>query len=305
MNSNGVLQEIIHMAFDKLILALTGTIAILVLLLFLAGACAVCGAINYIPSHYPDTSHESKEYYASHAMARNITIDATTFNGDVTLLNSCNDTIDVMVRVTAPAGHIDDLTPGINFSGNSDDLWLNMEAARTDRTPSMGNYGAEITLYLPEDSKYRVSITTSNGKVYANSFTGERMAISTSNGNIMVGGGEYNSIDLNTSNGNIIATYLATDAVLESSNGNIDINTTQTSGSLRVKASNGDITVKVPENAGFSIDATASNGRIRPGMRMNLTTAMDNHISGETAEHPAGNFSMSLRTSNGGINIIA
>jgi DUF4097 and DUF4098 domain-containing protein YvlB len=250
---------------------------------------------------------EQKEYNATHAAAKNISIDVRSFNGAVEVLPSSSNTVDVKVVAHAPQGKLDQINADIGMSGSQDNLDVNVEVKRLTGgviTTGFGSFGGNVYVYVPNSSAYNIDIQTSNGMVHLGEFSGEKVKLSTSNAGITVDGGQYDSIDARTSNGRVYANYNATDAVFETSNSAIELDAQQTMGTLRASTSNGRINLDLPDTAGYSIDASTSNGRItHSAIPLVLTTSENNRIVGHTERMPDEGFSVNLHTSNSGINI--
>ena len=298
---------------DRFMLVIGGIIAIVLILAVvtvLAAAAGACAFLSLAPVQHGGISFvtEQKEYNSSHEAAKNITIDVSTFNGAVEVLPANSNNVDVKVVAHAPEGKLDQISANIGMSGSQDDLNVDVEVRRL--TPNMvttgfGSFGGNVYIYVPSGSEYDMDIQTSNGMVHVGDLSGRTLKLDTSNAGITVDGGQYNRINAKTSNGRIEAEYNATDATFETSNSGIDLDTQQSLGSLRAVTSNGRISVDLPNTAGYSIDASTSNGRIRhSAFPMVLTTEEKNRITGHTAGNYTEDFSVYLRTSNSEIELI-
>ncbi|MCD1294647.1 hypothetical protein CUJ83_06495 [Methanocella sp. CWC-04] len=289
---------------DKVILAALGIIALLFVLVVLSGACAFCGLISTIPG--PQYGWEGPTDYredaGSHAVADNVTIDVYTFNGNVELMETNGSNIDVKVKIRAPEGRLDEIDSDIRFTGTNDTLNLNVEVNK-DFTGLTGRYGADVYVYMPENAMYELNLMTSNGRITVGEFNGSSLVAGTSNGAVDILGGSYGILDVSTSNGAINAKYDSGDADFKTSNGAIDIDTKQSLGRLEATTSNGRISIRMPENASFSIDADTSNGYIDHEMPLTVTFNRDSHIIGYTEGFTTG-LEIYLRTSNGNIRIM-
>ncbi|WP_424358695.1 DUF4097 family beta strand repeat-containing protein [Methanocella sp. MCL-LM] len=295
---------------DRFMLVIGGIIAIVLILAVvtvLAAAAGACAFLSLAPVQNGGISFvtEQKEYNSSHEAAKNITIDVSTFNGAVEVLPASSNNVDVKVVARAPQGKLDQISANIGMSGSQDDLNVDVAVQRLPGNMIPGNFGANVYLYVPEESAYNIDIQTSNGLVHVGDFDGRTLKLSTSNGGITVDGGQYSRIEARTSNGRITATYNATDATFETSNSAVNLNTGQSLGSLRAITSNGRISADLPDTAAYTIEASTSNGRISySAFPMVLTTEEKNRIAGHTAGNNTEGFSVYLRTSNSGIELI-
>ncbi len=294
---------------DRIILVIGGILALILVLVVVSAAVGACAFLSLAPVQNSGIGFvtEQKEYNSSHAAARNISIDVSTFNGVVEVLPASVNNVDVKVVAHAPEGKLDQINANIGMSGSQDNLDVNVEVRRLTGsviTTGFGNYGGNVYIYVPNGSAYNMDIQTSNGMVHVGDFNGEKLKLATSNSGITVDGGQYNNIDARTSNGRVYAKCNATNAIFETSNSAIDLDSQQTTGSLRATTSNGRISLDLPDTAGYSVDASTSNGRItHSAIPMALTTYENNHIVGHTDRMPDEGFSVYLRTSNSGITI--
>jgi hypothetical protein len=294
---------------DRVILVIGGIIALILVLVVVSAAVGACAFLSLSPMQNGGISFvtEQKEYNASHAAAKNISIDVSTFNGAVEVLPSSSNAVDVKVVAHAPQGKLDQISADIGMAGSQDNLDVNVAVKRLTGgviTTGFGSFGGNVYVYVPNGSAYNIDIQTSNGMVHVGDFSGEKVKLATSNAGITVDGGQYDSVDARTSNGRVYANYNATDAVFETSNSAIELDSEQTTGTLRASTSNGRITLDLPDTAGYSIDASTSNGRItHSAIPLVLTMSESNHIVGHTERMPAEGFSVNLHTSNSGIDI--
>jgi hypothetical protein len=171
-------------------------------------------------------------------------------------------------------------------------------ARRTGGLFAVGNSGASIELSVPAGSS--LDLHSSNGRISSLHVAGD-VRIDTSNGDVEVRGGS-GRLDLQTSNGSV--DIEATGAAVEArtSNGSIDFDGWLADGSHSLHTSNGRITITLPRDAQFRIDASTSNGSVWSDFAVAQSgPSRDNELRGSVGENPA--VSITATSSNGRISI--
>lgn len=117
----------------------------------------------------------------------------------------------------------------------------------------------EITISAPPTADLTVAST--NGAIGVSGLVGS-VSIQTTNGTIdtrNLGG----TLDLQTTNGAIRASACESDDVTaRTTNGAVDLHFTRAPGTVKAGSTNGSITVSVPRDASYFIDAHTVNGRV-------------------------------------------
>ena len=111
--------------------------------------------------------------------------------------------------------------------------------------------------------------------------------------------GARGTLDLDTSNGavDVVADDVAID--VETSNGAITFEGRPAAGSHRFETSNGAVTLVLPADAAFELDAETSNGKVTSDFEGLGEPARA--VKGRVGEAPGA--SIRVRTSNGGIGV--
>ena len=251
-------------------------------------------------------------------------IVADTFNGAVDVLTGANDKVEIKVtkRTGGPSQEEadDDLENiDVRFEQTGNKILIRVKSLNPK---PFVNRGAAIEIQVPDGSS--LDLHTTNGKVSAVGMMGDIVA-RTSNGRIQTQSSRGN-LDLETSNGPISveggagkvsahstngAIDIASDKALvdaHTSNGHIAFRGTLVAGDHMLKTSNGSISLKLPDNTAFKLEARTSNGRITtdfagesesPGKKKKTSKSQ---MSGTFGNGPAG-VSLNLSTSNGHIDI--
>jgi Putative adhesin len=205
-------------------------------------------------------------------------IVADTFNGAVDVLTGASDKVEIKVtkRTGGPsqAEADDDLdNVEVRFEQTGDKVEIHV---RSINPKPFVNRGAAIEIQVPEGST--LDLRTTNGKIGAVGLVGNTSA-HTSNGAIEIKGTQ-GALDLETSNGNISTEGGIGKISAKSSNGGIDIASDNgiidahtsngrityrgklVAGDHVLDTSNGTVSVKLPGDAAFKLEARTSNGRI-------------------------------------------
>ena len=205
-------------------------------------------------------------------------IVAETFNGAVDVLTGASDKVEIKVtkRTGGPSEadaeeDLDNIEVRFEQSGNQ----IAIHVHSINPKPFV-NRGAAIEIQVPEGST--LDLRTTNGKIGAVGLVGDTVA-HTSNGAIQVQGSR-GSLDLETSNGTITTEGGVGKISAKSSNGAIDIGSSNgvvdahtsngrinyrgklVAGDHVLSTSNGNVSVSLPADAAFKLQARTSSGRI-------------------------------------------
>jgi hypothetical protein len=251
-------------------------------------------------------------------------IVAETFNGTIDVLTGLPDKVEIKVtkRTGGPSqdeadDDLDNIDVRLEQSGNKVTIHV-----RSINPKPFVNRGAVIEIQVPEGST--LDLRTTNGKVSTVGLVGDTIA-HTSNGPIQAQG-TRGTLDLETSNGSISVQGGIGKISAKSSNGGIDIASDSAlldahtsngrisytgklgAGDHVLSTSNGSVTVKMPADAAFKLEARTSNGKITtdftnesgaPGKKKKSTKSQ---LSGTFGARQSS-ASLDVHTSNGSIEI--
>ncbi|HVR99397.1 MAG TPA: DUF4097 family beta strand repeat-containing protein [Thermoanaerobaculia bacterium] len=159
--------------------------------------------------------------------------------------------------------------------------------------------GVEYKIWVPRDAQ--LDFENTNGKLTVKGIQG-RAELETTNGGIAVdgAGGE---LELGTTNGGIEVTRSAGVLRANTTNGSIDIqlDAAPNADQLSLSTTNGGIILQVPRNAGMTLDAAATNGRVSSDFEVS-GHAEKRRLEGDVN---GGGSRVKLRTTNGSIRIVA
>lgn len=207
---------------------------------------------------------------------------------------------------------LDEIEVTMKQEGNT----VRISARRPEDFWSAGNRSAAVLVTVPAGAV--LDLRTSNGKVVAIGPTGEVTAntsngevkvtgsrrglkLATSNGGIRVEDGR-GTVELRTSNGGIHVK--AKDAVVSArtSNGAIRCEGTLAPGDHVLHTSNGAVTITLPADSSFHVDARTSNGKITKAFDVSTTgKPHKRRLQGQVGADPK--MSLRLETNNGSIDI--
>lgn len=292
------------MKLDKVIIAGVAIVAILVIILFLGGACAAClflGNVHKVVENSYTVEH--REDKTVHAAAPNVDLEVNTLGGNIEIQDSTDGNIEVIYDVYASDGHLMDIMTGTNYSQDGDTLKIKAQTKLTHNNDLViGNRGAHVYVKVPKNTSLNLSLKTLGGNIIVPAHSGNNVILNTLGGFIDLNG-QYNMVRVNTAGGRIDADYGATDATFETLGGSINLIASQTSGSLKANTAGGDIHVRLPRDTQFKVDASTMGGQVKHSfIRMAPTTETSSHLVGPT-EAGAGNLTVDLRTMGGNIEI--
>lgn len=158
----------------------------------------------------------------------------------------------------------------------------------------------EYRIWVPRGA--RLGIENTNGKLTVTGTQG-RADLETTNGGVAVdrAGGE---LEIGTTNGSIEVTRSAGVVQASTTNGSIDVelDAAPDDDQLSFSTTNGSITLRVPREAGMSLDAAATNGRVNSDFEVTSGRSERRRLEGEVN---GGGSKVRLRTTNGSIRIVA
>ena len=240
------------------------------------------------------------------------------FNGNIDVITGNDSTVKIDVDKrgsgnSQEAAQADLKNVSVKMTQTGDTI--NVVASRTDKRVDIGNSGASASIRAPIGTV--LELHTGNGKVVLAGPVGDVVA-TTSNGSIKVKGAA-GQLNLTTSNGGITINGGAGQLVLETSNGGIDVTSDtvtvlarNSNGSITFKGSlaagnqsfrtdNASITLNLPANTSFSVNADTSNGKIRSDFKVTSSNLSETLLQGTVGENPQ--TSIMLHSSNGNIDI--
>lgn len=160
------------------------------------------------------------------------------------------------------------------------------------------NYGVTYTVHVPR--RVAVDIQSSNGGIEVTGTQGDAH-LRTSNGGLSVRNVE-GDMELKTSNGAITVSRSAGALTAKTTNGAIQAELTDvpSNADLSLESTNGGISVRLPRDARFSVDAATSNGGVASDFPIPGTKAGRHRLEGDVN---GGGPKLLIRTSNGGVHI--
>jgi hypothetical protein len=174
---------------------------------------------------------------------------------------------------------------------------VRVTAKRKDGRPADSS-GATFRLRVPPRSP--VTLASSNGALTVTGL-GATVSAQGSNGRITVTDGK-GSLTLATSNGAVEASGETVVLDARTSNGSVSFSGSLADGAHRARSSNGSVTVTLPKDAVFDLDAKTSNGSVTSEFPLTVTSLEKRDaLRGSVAA--GAKVSLALETSNGSIRV--
>lgn len=225
-----------------------------------------------------------------------------TFNGPIKATVGTEGKVEASIKrigsgTTMEAAEADLKNVHVEFT--QDGATVRIVATRSG-SPAFSSSAAEVEIKVPAQAT--LSLTTSNGELHSEGIQGPITARS-SNGEIEVRGAR-GKLDLHTSNGaiDIAATEAAVSA--QTRNGEVRFAGSLAQGKHGLTTNNGGITVRLPVNAAFRVEARTSNGTVTSGfpeLRGESGKAARNHLAGHVGNASSPEVELKLETSNGNV----
>ena len=200
-----------------------------------------------------------------------------------------------------------DFTESMEASGGMDLQNLNLVLRAPEGKWHL--YTVEIILTLPVDKVHMLDLKTTNGELDLPGLTAETIILSSTNGEIKFDDIIANSIMADTTNGRITGMMDAVSAIIDTTNGEIDLNLPCTqSGEYTMDTTNGKIELQIPKTGdiGFDLDLDTSMSGIDVDLPdLDYTTNEDKRVIAKTSGYLAKAVQIIILadTTNGNIEI--
>ncbi|HEX9755113.1 MAG TPA: DUF4097 family beta strand repeat-containing protein [Gemmatimonadales bacterium] len=201
----------------------------------------------------------------------------------------------VLVALGVGRAAVRDVTGDLSVDAASADI----DASGTKGPLSLDTGSGNVTVTGVEGE---VHIDTGSGNVAVSTARGGDLQIDTGSGDITVSGARAGRLVLETGSGGIRASGLeAEEAMLESGSGNIQLELVTRPREVAIETGSGDITVRVPDGFGASVDIDTGSGGIDLGSLTIKATRLDrDHVSGTIGD---GRGRMRIETSSGSVRL--
>jgi hypothetical protein len=235
------------------------------------------------------------------SVSRTPQVVVETFNGAIEVARGEPDRVDCVVTKRASAA---DEEAALAALSRIDVAMINdhgtIKVAAHNRAGALAQAGASVLLHVPAGTA--VTLRTRNGPIAVQEVEGPVDARS-SNGRIGVRAGR-GPLKLATTNGRIDCAADHAVVAAESSNGEIDFRGALAAGPSSFYSRNGRVTLRLPRDLPFRLDARASNGKVSsdfdfPGRRDTKTK----QLVGAVGHDPE--VTVKVRTHNGKIRILS
>lgn len=251
----------------------------------------------------PETNPFTTEATVSHTfeVSSNPTVSVQSFNGRIEVHVGADDTVqaDVIklgVGITSAKATEDLDNTLVTFEQEGNDVTITAVRRESDK---VSNSGASVVLTVPANST--LNLTTSNGKVDVTNVTGN-LQINTSNGHVTIVGAS-GQFHIESNNGDINLDARNSLVYAHTNNGHITFSGTLADGPHTFETSNGDISLTLPADASFMVNANAANGEVISQFDVDSPSEVSkSRLQGTIGNNPGAN--VTLRTSNSDIDLI-
>jgi hypothetical protein len=230
-------------------------------------------------------------------------LDVTTFNGNISVRESAESSIDVVAHMKARGNTQEEADAGLAFLKPTVETNASGIKLIVKRNAERTNYSDSVAFELSVPSKMKLMLKTSNGAVECYDRKAD-LEIKISNGGIRLERFQ-GSVVANTSNGKIEVIESQGTMSLKSSNGKISLKSCALTGVNTLHTSNGGIQVELVPGSGIGLTAQTSNGTVscnasNSKVEQSKKSRMEGVLFGQ--EDDAKNM-LDLKTSNGNISI--
>lgn len=240
-----------------------------------------------------------------------------TFNGRVDVTATSAGEVHAEVTKRAGAGtqeaaeaDLDNIDVTMTQEGDT----IRIRARATDEN-LFANRAADVSLQVPEQSVLDLHAT--NGKLTATGVLGDvtaessngavevkgsrgKLALATTNGTVKSEGGT--TVDARTSNGTVRVKDARGPVTARTSNGTVTLTGKLVPGEYDLETTNGKVTVSLPGDSQFRVDAETTLGGVSCGFDLTQTEEKSRtHVRGTVGKDPKA--MLKLRTTNGRIDV--
>jgi DUF4097 and DUF4098 domain-containing protein YvlB len=242
------------------------------------------------------------------------TIDVETPFVDVNIIPEEREDIKIHYNGYLEATYI----PELKTKKSGDILYI---MAKGDNLNSSRVYSTDLKLniYIPIAFKDNIEIVTSSGDINVSKLKLSNLKLAASSGDIGIHDLSVDNLSIETSSGEQIvknvksknSNFLASSGDIEiysfigdtnvtTSSGEINMDYEKFNNSIDAAASSGDITIKLPSNSEFNLNANTSSGEIESSFPITVTGKQKNSLSGKVGNSVNA---INITTSSGDISI--
>jgi DUF4097 and DUF4098 domain-containing protein YvlB len=208
---------------------------------------------------------EQGQEKTTNVATQNVEIQATTFNGDITIETSTGNQIEVTYDLQAPQGHLNEISTSTTNQTNGENTKIIAETIIIQSNGVKVNYRSSITIKLPSTSQYNLTLGTLNGNIIKPLLNDTKIVATTNNGYIDILDDNANSIEASSLNGNV--------------------------------------NIKLAADTLFQIEANTANGHVTyQGIALNTTIQTATQLKGNTTAGQ-GHLNLTLSSANGNVTI--
>ncbi len=145
-----------------------------------------------------------------------------------------------------------------------------------------------------------ININSTSGDTTLKDINCNELRIDSTSGVINTDGTQLNLISVESKSGDVNIDDLEGSAQLEATSGNIKVSVKEAKDEIYIKASSGNISLKMPSNTGFTLDSKVSSGNIKCDFDLDDEDSGDHKLRGS---YRNGNIPVNINTTSGNIDI--
>ena len=199
----------------------------------------------------------------------------------------------VNARTGSGAVHVEGVNGRVEASTGSGSLTLRGVGGPSRASAGSGDVTADTV-------RGSLHATTGSGRIQATGVSGAITA-TTGSGSIDVAQSGPGNVEISTGSGSVRARGIRGALEASSSSGDVDVQGDIT-GDWRLSSSSGSISIGLPSNAGFDLDASTSSGRISTDFQVMVSGEVDRRSLRGSTKGGAGRL-LRIRTASGSISI--
>lgn len=245
---------------------------------------------------YDDEGYEVGEGTVPHTGITAIDLD--WIDGGVEII-ACQDSyISLSEKAPSPIPDSAELRWRVDAEGK-----LSIKYRKSDWFFGIGtdNREKQLTLRIPESyfaGLTEIEIKVSSSNVVIRNLTAAKLEFESASGALIVQNCHFSSFSAESKKGKIVTDGLLSDAVsVESSEGKVELGFSRCPKKLEIDATYGDVTLRLPSDASFSLSWETKNGRLSHDLP--LTQTGKHYVAGQ------GEAAFAVTTKNGSLTVTA
>lgn len=163
----------------------------------------------------------------------------------------------------------------VETSGNT----VEIVVKRKDNTGSFSYSGnLKLDIYIPVSYSQELKAEASSGSIYISGLKVDKLDAKASSGSLSVTSTAVSEANLQASSGSIKISDFSGELNCKSSSGSINAEYSRFNNDVKLQASSGSVTLKLPEDSEFQLKARVSSGSIKCDFPIRMTESSDRKL---------------------------